>query len=64
MVHLRMELNCLPLQVLFVYAVIFALYSAGRVAGMAYNFNDCAGARKELEQQIQKAKKHLSTIGL
>ncbi|KAE9555266.1 hypothetical protein FO519_001517 [Halicephalobus sp. NKZ332] len=50
--------------VLFGYVVIFGLYSVGKVAGMAFNFNDCVGARKELEQQIEKAKKHLSTIGL
>uniref|UniRef100_A0AC34RS12 Dolichol-phosphate mannosyltransferase subunit 3 n=1 Tax=Panagrolaimus sp. JU765 TaxID=591449 RepID=A0AC34RS12_9BILA len=50
--------------ILAVYLVTFAGYSAGRVAKMAYNFNPCDEAKVELENEIDEAKKHLSTIGL
>ncbi|KAM7361956.1 dolichyl-phosphate mannosyltransferase subunit 3 [Cochliomyia hominivorax] len=53
-----------PLQVLpYILVIMFGLYAAGTVLYRTFTFNDCPEAAKELQDQIQDARKDLIAKG-
>uniref|UniRef100_A0A1L8EI16 Dolichol-phosphate mannosyltransferase subunit 3 n=1 Tax=Haematobia irritans TaxID=7368 RepID=A0A1L8EI16_HAEIR len=59
-----MEKLLLPLQVLpYVLVIMFGVYAAGTVLLRTFTFNDCPGAAKELQDQIQEARGDLISKG-